>query len=72
MPQKEVYARKGGACTLPNSDDSTAVHTDGSPLDRNFGVTLEAIKNCKKRKKERDSKSQHVRKCPLTLAHIAL
>ena len=70
-----MLEKAGRELPLPNGDDSTPVHMDGSPLDRNFGVTLEAIKNCKKKKKERKergSKLQHERKCPLTLAHIAL
>ena len=67
-----MLEKAGHALPLPNGDDSTPVHMDGSPVDRNFGVTLEAIKNCKKQRKERGSKLQHVRKCPLTLAHIAL
>ena len=47
-----MLEKAGRELPLPNGDDSTPVHMDGSPLDRNFGVTLEAIKNCKKKKKK--------------------
>ena len=50
-----MLEKAGRELPLPNGDDSTPVHMDGSPLDRNFGVTLEAIKNCKKKKEKKEA-----------------
>lgn len=42
---KSVDRKGGGVLPLPSDNDSMTFHIDGSPSDRNCGVTLEAIEN---------------------------
>lgn len=38
---KSTLEKEGCVLPLPNGNDSTPLHVDDSPIDRNFGVTLE-------------------------------